>query len=262
MVREQAKVFDMIERLPSEPVTIILSQKGWVRSAKGHEVNGKDLNYKAGDGFFMQIKAKTNAMLYFLDTTGRSYSLMAHQLPSARGFGEPLTTKLKPPTGALFAGMLTSSENKQVLLLSSAGNGFITTISDMETKNKSGKALLKTESATALPPLLISDIAMRVAILTSLGKLAVLDLSDITQMSKGKGNKVVNLSSKKSTDSDEHVIDCMILPQEGSVVILFKNRKLTLKPRELDNYLIERGKSAVKLPKGYQAALKFDQESQ
>lgn len=262
VVREQAKVFDMIERLPSEPVTIILSQKGWVRSAKGHEVNGKDLNYKAGDGFFMQIKAKTNAMLYFLDTTGRSYSLMAHQLPSARGFGEPLTTKLKPPTGALFAGMLTSSENKQVLLLSSAGNGFITTISDMETKNKSGKALLKTESATALPPLLISDIAMRVAILTSLGKLAVLDLSDITQMSKGKGNKVVNLSSKKSTDSDEHVIDCMILPQEGSVVILFKNRKLTLKPRELDNYLIERGKSAVKLPKGYQAALKFDQESQ
>lgn len=258
VVREQAKILDVVERLPSEPVTIILSQKGWIRSAKGHEVLGQDLSYKAGDEFLMQIKAKSNSMIYFLDTTGRSYCLMAHQFPSARGFGEPLTTKIKPPTGALFSGMLSGIDTDLVFLISNAGNGFISKIADLETKNKSGKALLKAEPATALKPLLIPDISMRVAILTSAGKLAVLDLADIAQMSKGKGSKIINITAQKFADGAEQVIDHMIFSRAESIHIKTKNKKLKLSPRELDHYLIERGKSGVALPKGYQTATGFD----
>lgn len=260
VVREQAKVLDVMERLPSEPVTVILSQKGWIRSAKGHEVQGQDLNYKSGDGFLLQIKAKTNAKIYLVDTTGRSYCLMAHQLPSARGFGDPLSAKLKPPTGALFAGMVTGIDDDYVLMMSTAGNGFVAKVSDLDTKNKSGKAILKAEPARALKPLLIPDLDMRVAILTSSGKLGILDLSEVAQMSKGKGSKVINIPTKKFTSGEEQVLDYTILPMDGKLIIKTKTRKLTLKPRDLDNYLIERGKSGAKLPKGYQSAVSIDVE--
>lgn len=255
VVREEAKVLDVMDRLPSEPVTIILSEKGWVRSAKGHEVSGQDLSYMAGDGFLLQVKAKTNAPLYFIDTTGRSYLLMAHTLPSARGFGEPLSALLKPPTGALFAGLVTGLESEQVLLMSDTGNGFVAQIKDLETKNKSGKVVLKPdEKAKALKPHLIPDKNMRLAVLTSAGKLAVLDVKDIAQMSKGKGSKIVNIPTKKFEAGEESVIDQIILSPQDSLTVHAKTRKLKLTPRELDQYWIERGKSAVKLPKGYQMA--------
>lgn len=255
VVREQAKVLDVMERLPSEPVTVILSQKGWIRSAKGHEAKGHELNYKSGDDFLMQIKTKSNAKITFLDTTGRSYTLLAHQLPSARGFGDPLSAKLKPPTGALFSGMIAGAESDLVLVMSSAGYGFLTKISDMDTKNKSGKALLKADPAIALKPLLIPSMDLRVAVLTSAGKLGILDLSEIVTMSKGKGNKIINIATKKFTAGEEQVIDMCLLPKKGHLYVKTKSRRCHLKPRDCDHYLIERGKSAVALPKGYKGAL-------
>ena len=154
--------------------------------------------------------------------------------------------------------MLSGIDTDLVFLISNAGNGFISKIADLETKNKSGKALLKAEPATALKPLLIPDISMRVAILTSAGKLAVLDLADIAQMSKGKGSKIINITAQKFADGAEQVIDHMIFSRAESIHIKTKNKKLKLSPRELDHYLIERGKSGVALPKGYQTATGFD----
>lgn len=254
--REQAKILDVNDRLPSEPVTIILSNKGWIRCAKGHEAQGEELNYKAGDDFLQQLKSKSNAKVYFLDSTGRSYSLMAHTFPSARGFGEPLTTKLKMPSGASVQGMVSGIDDDYVLLTTSAGNGFISQISQLDTKNKSGKALVNlTESAEVFPPVLIPDLDMRAAFLTSTGKLGILDLNDIPQMNKGKGSKILNIPTKKFQAGDESLVAQALLSPTDMLIVHTKGRKLKLKPRDLDHYLVEKGKSGVKLPKGYQTAI-------
>tara|TARA_R110002110_G_scaffold400317_1_gene616594 strand:+ start:8039 stop:10294 length:2256 start_codon:yes stop_codon:yes gene_type:complete len=256
VVREQAKVIDVVDRLPSEPVTVILSDKGWIRCAKGHEVVGEELNYKAGDDYLQQIKAKTNSKIYFLDSTGRSYCLMAHAFPSARGFGEPLSAKLKMPSGAMIAGMISGAEKDFVLLSTSAGNGFIATVGDLDTKNKSGKAIVKlSDSAKVFSPQLVPNMKMRAAFLTSAGKLGVLDLDDIAKMSKGKGSKILNISAKKFSAGEEEMVAQVLLSRSDTLVVETKSRKLKLKPRELDHYLMERGKSGVKLPKGYQTAI-------
>ncbi len=256
VVREQAKILDVVDRLPSEPVTVVLSTRGWIRCGKGHEVIGEELNYKAGDDYLQQLKAKTNAKIYFLDSTGRSYNLLAHTFPSARGLGEPLSAKLKMPSGAMMMGMIAGTEKEYVLLSTSAGNGFIAKLSDLETKNKSGKAILKlSDSAEAFPPILIPKLKMRAAFLTSAGKLGVLDLDDIAQMSKGKGSKILNIPAKKFSAGEEQMIAQVLLSRSDTLIVETKNRKLKLKPRDLDHYLMERGKSGTKLPKGYQTAI-------
>ncbi len=246
VVREQAQALKETDRAPTEPVTIVLSTMGWVRAAKGHEVKGADLSYKAGDGYFMQVLGKSNEPVYFLDSTGRSYTLLAHTLPSARGQGEPLTAKLKPPTGATFIGLLSAPTEQKVLLLANNGYGFTTKVEELATKNRSGKALLKVgQDAKAMMPLELKATDTRLAMLSDDGRLIVVDLSEVPDMTKGKGMKVMQ------TSGSETIIAMCAFSHKDSLSLTAGRKQLVLKPKELDEYLSERGKRGQKLPKGF-----------
>ncbi len=250
--REQAQVMKDVDKGPAEPLTIVLSSMGWVRAAKGHEVQGTDLSYKAGDGFFMQLRAKTNDALYILDSSGRSYMLLANTLPSARGQGEPLTSKLKPEGGATFVGMIVGQSDEQVLVMSDRGYGFIAKLEDLATKNRSGKALLKVSNgAKALCPVGILKTDLRIAMLTNEGRLLIVDLSEFAQMNKGKGNKMVQIAQASDPAEQELLIAMVGLSPKEGLSVQAGRRQLTLTPRELDQYLGERGKRGQKLPKGF-----------
>lgn len=249
--REEAKAMKLEERVPAEPVTVILSEKGWVRQAKGHEMDGKDLNYKAGDAFMMQARGKSNEMAIFLDSTGRSYSLMAHGLPSARSLGEALTTKLNPPPGAEFVSVLMGDLDQKVLLVSSAGYGFICTLEEMLSKNRAGKALLAVPTdEKAMMPYYLEPGSHYLALATTEGRLLVFELSDIPVMAKGKGNRLIQLSAKG--DHPECLVGMALLKQKQPLQILAGRRKFELSARDLDQYLGERGKRGNKLPRGMQ----------
>lgn len=256
--REQAQAIKETDRVPSEPVTIVLSAMGWVRAAKGHEIKGEELSYKAGDGFFMQALGKSNEPVYFLDSTGRSYNLLAHTLPSARGQGEPLTSKLKPESGVTFVGLLTGEENEKIMLMSSQGYGFITTIGELASKNRSGKALLKVTSPyKALAPITIPSQAKGIAMLTSEGKLSIVSLDEFATLAKGKGNKMIGLDLK----TQENVIAMVALSARDKLTIVGARRSITLSPKEWDQYWSERGKKGDKLPKGITQAIGLIRES-
>ncbi len=251
VAREQAQILKETDRVPAEPVTIVLSNMGWVRAGKGHEIQGAELSYKSGDGFLMQTHGKSNEPVYFLDSTGRSYVLPAHSLPSARGQGEPLTSKLKPPAGSTFVGMLTGEVAEKILLMSDNGYGFIATIEDLVTKNRSGKALLKVATgAKALAPLLIPSSADRIALLTQEGRLMIVESSEFATLSKGKGNKI-------GKGKDTMVALAALAPKQ-SLIVHAKQKQLTLKPRDLDEYLSERGDAGQKLPRGFLQATRLE----
>jgi len=250
VVREQSQALRETDRAPSEPVTIVLSTMGWARAAKGHEVKGADLSYKAGDGFFMQVLGKSNDPVYFLDSTGRSYTLLANTLPSARGQSEPLTAKLKPPTGATFVGMLSTPIEQKILLLANNGYGFTTKVEELATKNRSGKALLKvTQEAKALIPLPLNNNHTRLAMLSDDGRLLVVDLSEVPEMTKGKGMKIMQILAGSET-----IIATCAFSHKDSLSLTAGRKQLVLKPKELDEYLSERGKRGQKLPKGFSQA--------
>jgi topoisomerase-4 subunit A len=249
--REQAQALKESDRIPNDPISVILSLMGWVRTAKGHEVNAQELGYKAGDAFLMQLPAKMNDAIYFLDSTGRSYTLLAHTLPSARGHGEPLTTKLKPPAGATFVSMASGEEKQKLLLMSNEGFGFVTTLDELATKNRSGKTLLKVSAENkALPILSLSENKTRLALLTNKGRLLLVDLNEIPQMNKGKGNKIIQLAKNEG----EVVQASLLLAQKEPLIVVAGKRKLELKPKELDQYWGDRGEKGQKLPKGFQQA--------
>lgn len=267
VVRGEAKVINVTERLPMEPITVVLSDKGWIRSAKGHEVEGTTLSYKSGDEFKMQVQGKSNDQVLFLDSTGRSYMLPAHALPSARGFGEPLSSLLSPPSGASFVWMAManvgdSSEMAQrVLLASSAGYGFITTLEEIQTKNRKGKTLIKCpEGAIALPVAFIAKDQTRIGILSNEARLLIFDISEIPELSKGKGNKLVGIPTDRVVSGEEYVSGLVLLRKTDALLIKSGKRKLNLTPRELDDYLGERGRRGNKLPKAMSSAEKITLE--
>lgn len=252
--REQSQALKETDRAPSEPVTLVLSTMGWVRAAKGHEVKGADLSYKAGDGFFMQTLGKSNDPVYFFDSTGRSYTLLANTLPSARGQGEPLTAKLKPPTGATFVGMLCTPIEQKILLLANNGYGFRTKVEELVTKNRSGKALLKVaQDVKALIPLQLNNNDTRLAMLSDDGRLLVVDLSEVPEMTKGKGMKIMQVAAGAET-----IIATCAFSHKDSLSLKAGRKELVLKPKELDEYLAERGKRGQKLPKGFTSASQLE----
>ncbi len=252
VVREAAAILKDIDKAPTEPVTVVLSQMGWIRAAKGHEVDGTTLNYKAGDAFLMQLPAKSSDTIYFMDSMGRSFNLLASTLPSARGQGEPLTSKLKPEAGATFVGMIGGETHQKIIIMSDMGYGFIAKIEDLVTKNRSGKALLKVPAdAKALNPIVIEKEDKRAAILTSDGRLFIIDLSEFAEMSKGKGNKILQIAASKDKSEQEVILSVVTLSPKESLVVKQGKKELVLKPRELDQYLGEKGKRGQKLPKGF-----------
>ena len=260
--RAEAQAMKIEERLPQELITVILSKNGWVRAAKSHEVDGRIVNFKPGDEFKAQAKGKSNQTAYFLDSTGRSYTLPAYKLPSARGFGESLSSELTPPSGATFEWLaLTSSESEEnMVLVSNSGYGFLVQLQDFYTKNKTGKAVMKLGEQEK--PICIGPITSEhhgVALLTNEGRLLIIDIKEIPELNKGKGNKLINLKkASKSSMMAEQVIGVALLAKKGKLLVLANKRKLELSGKQLDSYYGERASPPVKLPAGYGKATGFE----
>lgn len=253
--RELAKAIDQSELVPSEAITVVLSAQGWVRAAKGHEINPRDLNYKSGDSFFSSARGKSNQMLVALDSTGRTYALPSHKLPSARGQGEPLTSSVSPPAGASFMSVMMGLDNDRYVMLSDAGYGFICEVGNMLTKNKKGKATLSVPNgAQALPSLKIGEIEQDfIAVVTTSGYLTIYSVAELPELAKGKGVKLINIPSKLLKARDEYVLGATTFRKGQHVLVHAGKRYLRLKGQDLDHYMGERGKRGRKLPKGFQA---------
>ncbi len=248
VARAEAKAIREEEVVPVEPVTVILTQHGWVRAAKGHEIDAASLNYKAGDELLATALARSNQLIHFVDSTGRTYSLMAHSLPSARGYGEPLTGRVSPPAGAVFVGMITGEDEQMILLASQRGYGFLTTIGELNSRNRNGKAMLKVpDGSTALVPQHVADgQADYVAAFSNQGHLLVFPIKELPQLSKGKGNKILSLPA------EEAMSFICVLEAKASLKIVSGKRSFVLKPADWKHYRGERGRRGNKLPRGCQ----------
>ncbi len=255
-IRERAPAEALAETdlTPSEPVTVVLSEKGWARSAKGYDIDPAGLNYKAGDGYLAAAHLRSNQQAVFIDSNGRSYSLQAHTLPSARSQGEPLTGRLSPANGAVFRAVLGGDPKSEYLLASDAGYGFRVKLADMFAKNKSGKALLSLpKGGRVLPPLAVTDAATdRVAAITNEGRMLVFPLSELPEMARGKGNKIIGIPAKRIAAREEFVVALVVVPQGESLTAHAGKRYIVLKPSDLDTYQGERGRRGSKLPRGFQ----------
>ena len=252
--REEAKAMSEHDILPSEPVTVVLSQMGWVRSAKGHDIDPSGMNYKAGDTFLGAARGKSNQPVVFLDSTGRSYSLDPLELPGARGQGEPLTGKLTPPPGAVFEQVLMNDENQKYLMASDAGYGFICTFSDLVAKNKAGKVLITLpDNAKVMTPIEVNDEENDLLLAVSQeGRMLLFPVGDLPQLSKGKGNKIISITSAAAAAGEDGLTHLFVIRPDASVTLHFGKRKLMLRPEDLQKFRAERGRRGTALPRGMQ----------
>ena len=252
--RSAAQAIDPTSLVPSEPVTVVLSEKGWVRAAKGHEIDAEGLNYKSGDRYLASAHGRSNQPIYFLDSTGRSYTVQASTLPSARGQGEPLTGRLSPPAGARFVEVVGGEVNQKLLIASDAGYGFVATVSDLASNKKAGKAFLKLpKGAEVITPLPIAEAEGQwVAAASNEGRLLLFPLVDLPELSKGKGNKMVSIPGKRVESREEFMAGMAVLQAEQGLTVVSGKRVLKIKPADLLNYQGERGRRGQKLPRGFQ----------
>ena len=254
VVRDESKAFSETELLSTEPVTIVLSERGWMRAAKGHDVDPTALQYKSGDGFKLAARGKSNQLAIFLDSTGRAYSLPAHGLPSARGQGEPVSGKVNPPSGATFEGVIIGEDDKDVLLASDAGYGFVAKVGDLTSKNKSGKLILRLpKGSEVLSAITVNDYASDLIVaITNEGRMLMFPLSDLPRLAKGKGNKIINISPARVAERLEFVVALVALTPEDTLTVYAGRRHHNLKPADLLHYRGERGRRGNKLPRGFQ----------
>ncbi|MEW9904165.1 DNA topoisomerase IV subunit A [Pseudomonas putida] len=252
--RAEAKALSENELMPTEPVTVVLSEKGWVRCAKGHDIDATGLSYKAGDGFKGAAAGRSNQYAVFIDSTGRSYSLAAHSLPSARGQGEPLTGRLTPPPGASFDCVLLPDDDALYVVASDAGYGFVVKGEDLQAKNKAGKGLLSLPNgAKVMTPRPVTDREQDwLAAVTTEGRLLIFKVSDLPQLGKGKGNKIIGVPGDRVASREEFVTDLAVVSEGATLVLQAGKRTLSLKPDDLEHYKGERGRRGSKLPRGFQ----------
>ncbi|APZ42387.1 DNA topoisomerase IV subunit A [Acidihalobacter ferrooxydans] len=253
VARTAARALDETAMLPSEPVTVVLSKMGWVRAAKGHDVDAANLQYKSGDAFHAAIEGRSNQTVAFLDSTGRCYSLAVHGLPSARGQGEPLTGRFTPPSGAHFVGMALGADEDRFLLSTDHGYGFVCRFADLVSRNKAGKAVLSVpQGAGVLAPVAVPKGEARLVAVSTAGHMLVLPLVDVPEMSRGKGNKLIGIPSGKLKSGEESMAAIALVDAGQSVILHSGQRHMVLKPSVLDEYAGERGRRGRMLPRGFQ----------
>ena len=251
--REEAKALSETELVPSEPVTIVLSQMGWVRSAKGHDIDPAGLSYKAGDSYLAAARGKSNQPVAFIDSTGRSYTLDPTSLPSARGQGEPLTGKLTPPPGAVVEQVLMEPDDQRLLMASDAGYGFICTFSDLVSRNRAGKALLTLpDNARVMTPMAVHHEDDMLLAITQAGRMLMFPVGELPQMSKGKGNKIISIPSAEAAAGQDKLAWLMILPPGSAITLHVGKRKMLLRREELQKFRADRGRRGTLLPRGLQ----------
>ena len=252
--RDAAKVISETDLMPSEAITAVVSQQGWIRAAKGHEIDARELNYKSGDGYLSSAKGRSNQTLIPIDSTGRTYAIPAHTLPSARGQGEPLSSQLTPPEGASFMGLILDDPEAQYILASDSGYGLVTKVADMLTKNKKGKGTLNVpKDGKALLPKRVENYETDlIAVVTTSGYLSVYSLKELPILGKGKGVKLINIPSKLLKSREEIVLSVAIVSQGESLMVYSGKRYLRLKGADLEHYKGERALRGKKLPRGFQ----------
>lgn len=252
VAREAAQAIDETELVPSEPLTVVLSEKGWIRAAKGHDIDPAGLSYRDGDGLLCAVRGRSTQQVAFLDSTGRSYSTLAHTLPSARGNGEPLTGRFSPPSGAAFQTMASAENDVRFVLASSHGYGFVTRFENLTGRNKAGKAMLSlSEGAKVLQPVPVSSVEQdRIVAVTSAGHLLVFPVAELPELDKGKGNKIIEIPKGKR--GTEKVVALAVVPPGGTLTVKSGARTMSLAFKDLEPYLGARGSRGGLLPRGWQ----------
>lgn len=257
--RAEAKAISESEMTPAEAVTVILSEMGWVRCAKGHDIDVQGLSYKAGDKYLAHAYGKSNQAAVFIDSTGRSYALDPLSLPSARSQGEPLTGKLTLPNGASVESVLIENEDQALLMASDAGYGFICKFEDLVARNKAGKALISLpENAKVLPPLTIKNPTALLVALTAAGRMLIFPVQDLPSLSKGKGNKIVSIPAETAKSRDDLLVKLLLISENASLVFHSGKRKITLKPEDLQKFRAERGRKGTQLPRGLHSGVEIE----
>jgi topoisomerase-4 subunit A len=251
--RAAAQAIAETDLVVSEPVTVVLSRSGWVRAAKGHDIDPRSLSYKTGDEYRAVARGRSTQQAVFLDSTGRAYSLPAHALPSARGQGEPLSGRLDPPDGATFPGVLIGEPEERWVLASSAGYGFVVKLEDLHSRNRAGKAVLKVpEGSSVIAPVPVPAVdGALVAAVNSDGRLLTFPVSDLPELPRGKGNKIFGVSSKKAASGEESLVAVAVVAPGQSLRVLSGERHMGLGFRELGDYRGERGQRGAVLPRGW-----------
>ncbi len=254
VARQASEALAETDLTPSEPVTVVLSEKGWARAAKGHDIDPASLSYKAGDNYLDSAHLRSNQAAVFIDSTGRSYSVPAHTLPSARSQGEPLTGRLSPVSGATFSVVLGGDPEQWYLVASDAGYGFLVQLKELHAKNKAGKALLTLpKGARVLHPVPVTDRdSDRVVAITNEGRMLTFPVSDLPALTRGKGNKIIGIPAKRVEDRIEFVVAVACVPEGGRLTAHSGKRFITLKLSDLEHYQGERGRRGSKLPRGFQ----------
>ena len=257
--RGEAQAFNEKDLLVAEPITVVLSDKGWVRAAKGHEIDPTTLSYKSGDKFLSSAFGRSNQNVFLQDSTGRYYSLAGHTLPSARGQGEPATGRLNLPSGALFTHVIMGADDQKVLMGTDAGYGFVTKIGDLFTKNKAGKAVVSIpKGGRILQPKMVKPQDSHIAAVSNEGRMLVFPIADIPELSRGKGNKIINIPGSRLQSREEFVVDYAVVSENDSLVVHSGKRYLVMKPKDLEHYRGERGRRGHKLPRGFQKVDRLD----
>ena len=257
--RGEAQAFNEKDLLTAEPITAVLSDKGWLRAAKGHEIDPTSLNYKSGDKFLAAALGRSNQNVFLQDTSGRFYALPGHTLPSARGQGEPATGRLNLPSGALFTDVLMGADEQKILLGTDAGYGFISKIGDLYTKNKAGKAVVSIpKGARILNPKMVNDANSLIAAVSNEGRMLIFPIADLPELARGKGNKILNIPGSRLQSREEFVVDYAVIPAGEALVVHSGKRYLVMKDTDLEHYRGERGRRGHKLPRGFQKVDRLD----
>ena len=257
-----AQAFNDEDMIPAENVTVVLSEKGWVKAAKGHEIDSSSLNYKSGDAFLKDAKGRSNKMAIFLDSTGRSYSLLANSLPSARGQGEPLTGRLTPPIGAEFIDVVMGDDDQQIILSSDAGYGFISSLGNLQSKTKSGKhAISLSKQAKTMRVTKVDDVDTDyLAVVTNRARLLIFPVSELPQLSKGKGNKLIQIKKDDFLDREEFLIGLCTIKSHQKLRVEYGNGKKhkTYSFEDLVNFTSHRARKGLTIPGVHGKALGID----
>ncbi len=260
--REAAQTMDESQLVASEPVTVVLSERGWARAAKGHDIDPYALSYKSGDAFLAAARGRSNQLAMFIDSTGRVYSVIAQALPSARGQGEPLSGKFKPPDGAEFCGTMIGELTHQWLLASDAGYGFIATLEELTTRNKAGKLILRVPPGgrAVVPSPVPLDVECLIAAVSSIGRLLCFEMEEMPELAKGKGLKLINIPTKKYKAGEEQLVAMAVIPENGNLQVHTATRMMTIKWDDLDDYYSERALRGSLLPKGWRSVVRLSAE--
>ena len=259
VTREEASAFDESELISSDPVTVVLSERGWIRAAKGHDIDPESLNYREGDKYFSSTPSRNNQNAVFFDSKGKAYTLPCLSLPSARGQGEPLSGRLNAESGETFAGVISGANEDKIILATSSGYGFVAQLGDLQTKNKSGKAAIKVqENAKVLIPSLIRDEMDVLAAITNQGRMLVFPHTELPQLARGKGNKIIGIPKANFESGEEFLQELAVVGEGRELKLISGKRHFTIKFKDLENFSGNRGRRGNFLPKGFRKVDKVE----